>query len=137
MSGIPVKATAALEGKRYPSLRFVVDADRVRAFAQAVGHPGDGVPPTFVTAPELAVGLSNVVTDPELGIALDHVLHGEQEYEWRRALSVGEELTADATIERVRGKGGTWFVTLRTEFTDEAGVPVATGRCTLIVRDDA
>ncbi len=137
MSGILVNATAALEGKRYPSLRFVVDADRVRTFALAVGHPGDGVPPTFVTAPELAVGLSNVVTDPELGISLDHVLHGEQEYEWRRPLSVGEELIADATIERVRGKGGTWFVTVRTEFTDGAGAPVATGRCTLIVRDDA
>lgn len=137
MSGARVNATAALVGKRYPALRFVVDAERVRAFARAVGHPGDGVPPTFVTAPELAVGLSNVVTDPELGISLDHVLHGEQEYEWRRPLSVGEELTAEATIERVRGRGATWFVTLRTEFTDAVGAQVATGRCTLIVRDDA
>jgi acyl dehydratase len=137
MSGIRMNASAALEGKRYPRLRFVVDAERVRAFARAVGHPGDGVPPTFVTAPELAVGLSNVVTDPQLGISLEQVLHGEQEYEWRRPLSVGEELTADATIERVRGKGGTWFVTLRTEFTDADGASVATGRCTLIVRDEA
>ncbi len=76
MSGIRVNATAALEGKRYPSLRFVVEPERVRAFGRAVGHPGDGVPPTFVTAPELAVGLSNVVSDPELDISLDRVLHG-------------------------------------------------------------
>ena len=136
MSGKRVNAAPALEGKRYPPLRFVVDAHRVRAFARAVGHPGDAVPPTFVTAPELAVGLSNVITDPELGVSLDDVLHGEQEYEWRRPLSVGEELTAEATIERVRGKGGTWFVTLRTEFTDAAGALVATGRCTLIVRNE-
>jgi acyl dehydratase len=64
------------------------------------------------------------------------VLHVEQEYRWSRALVVGEALTASATIESVRDKGGMRFLVLGTEVRDEAGELVATGRCTLIVRGD-
>jgi acyl dehydratase len=49
---------------------------------------------------------------------------------------VGETLTASATIESVRDKGGMRFLILRTEVVDEAGEPVAAGRSTLIVRDE-
>lgn len=129
--------SVVLEGKRYPPLRFAVDADRVRAFADAVEHRLGGVPPTFVTAPELAAGLSNVLDDPDLGIELSDVLHGEQAYEWRRPIAVGEALTAETTIERLRGRGATWFLTLHTELRDDAGDLVALGRCTLIVRTDS
>ena len=109
---------------------------RVRAFADAVGHRGPGVPPTIVTVPEIAAGLDHVVSDPRLGTDLSRVLHGEQEYRWSRALVVGEALTASATIESVRDKGGMRFLVLGTEVRDEAGELVATGRCTLIVRGD-
>jgi N-terminal half of MaoC dehydratase len=132
-----MNGSVALEGKRYPQLRFAVEADRVRAFADAVGHPLGGVPPTFVTAPELAAGLSNLLDDPELGIELSDVLHGEQAYEWRRPIDVGEVLTVEATIERIRGRGATRFLTLHTELRDDADLVVALGRCTLIVRSDA
>ena len=72
---------ASLVGKTYPPLAFALVADRVARFAEAVGHPGAGVPPTFATVPELAAGLQNVLADPELGLDLSRVLHGEQEYE--------------------------------------------------------
>jgi len=131
-----MNGSVALEGRRYPPLRFAVEADRVRAFAAAVGHHVGGVPPTFVTAPELSAGLSNLLDDPDLSIELSQVLHGEQAYEWRRLITVGEVLTAQATIERIRDRGATRFLTLRTELRDDAGDVVALGRCTLIVRTD-
>jgi acyl dehydratase len=113
---------------------FPVDATRVRAFAEAVGHPGDGVPPTFVTAPELASGLTHALEDAELGLELSRILHGEQEYEWRRAIVVGETVTAETTIEGIRSKRGIGFVTLRTDVRDAAGEVVVVARSTLLVR---
>jgi hypothetical protein len=125
-----------LEGKTYPSVRFRLGETRVRAFADAVGHRGPGVPPTIVTVPEIETGLSNVVSDPALGVDLARVLHGEQEYVWVRPAALGEVLTAESTIESIRGKGGMQFLTLRTELRDETGRLVVTGRSTLIVRGD-
>jgi 3-deoxy-D-manno-octulosonic-acid transferase len=125
-----------LEGKTYASVRFRLGETRVRAFADAVGHRGPGVPPTIVTVPEIEAGLSNVVSDPALGVDLARVLHGEQEYVWVRPAALGEVLTAESTIESIRGKGGMQFLTLRTELRDETGRLVVTGRSTLIVRGD-
>jgi MaoC dehydratase-like protein len=127
---------ADIEGSTYPPVRFEVDGSRVRAFADAVGHRGPGVPPTIVTVPEIAAGLDHVVSDPRLAIDLSRVLHGEQEYRWSRPVVVGETLTAAATIESVRDKGGLRLVVLGTEVRDEAGELVASGRSTLIVRGD-
>jgi N-terminal half of MaoC dehydratase len=132
-----MNGSVALEGRRYPPVRFTVEADRVHAFAAAVGHHVGGVPPTFVTVPELAAGLSNLLDDPDLSIEFSQVLHGEQAYEWRRSISVGEVLTAEATIERIRDRGATRFLSLRTELRDDAGAVVSIGRSTLIVRTGA
>jgi acyl dehydratase len=127
---------AALVGRTYPPVVFHVEAARVRAFAAAVGHPHDTVPPTFVTAPELASGLSHALDDPELGLDLSRILHGEQEYEWHRPMGVGETVTAETTIEEIRSKRGIGFLTLRTDLRDEGGSIVVVGRSTLILRDD-
>ena len=128
---------ASLVGKTYPPLAFALVAERVAAFAAAVGHPGAGVPPTFATVPELAAGLANVLADPDLGLYLSRVLHGEQEYEWERPLVLGETGTAEATIEEIRSRGGLQFLTLRTELRDEAGQVVVVARSRLIVRVSA
>jgi acyl dehydratase len=129
-----VALNSELVGKVYPREAFRLDPNRVGAFARAVGHPGGGVPPTMVTAPELAAGLANLAGDPELGLDYSRVVHAEQEYEWRRPLSVGETITAEATIEDVRAKGGLEFLVLRTDIRDAAGATVALGRSTIIVR---
>lgn len=132
---VSTQVNASSVGTTYPPVTFTVVAERVAAFAVAVGHPGEGVPPTFVTAPELAAGLAHVVTDPELGLDLSRVLHGEQEYEWKRSISVGETLTAQTRIEKIRSKQGLGFVTLRTDLRDGSGAVVVVGRSTLIVRE--
>ena len=130
-----VPLNAALEGRAYPAVAFTIDAARARAFAAAVGHPGSGVPPTFATAPEIAAGLDNAIADPELGLDLSRVLHTEQEYTWHRALREDEALSARATIESIRAKGGLEILVLATELRDAGGELVVSGRTTLIVRD--
>lgn len=125
---------ADLVGKAYPSVRIEVDPERVRAFAGAVAHPGEGVPPTFATVPEIVAGLGNVVRDPELGVDLARVLHGDQEYRWVRPIRMGETLVALATIDSIRGRGETEFLGIRTEVRDGEGELVVHARSTLIVR---
>ena len=125
---------ADLVGKTYPPVRIEVDPERVRAFASAVSYAADGVPPTFVTVPEILAGLGNVVDDPDLGVDLARVLHGDQEYRWERPVELGETLVARATIDSIRGKGETEFLAIRTEIRDRAGALVVLARTTLIVR---
>lgn len=128
---------ASLEGKIYPAVRVTIDEERVRIFARAVDHRSAGAPPTILTIPEIEVGLRNVVSDPELGVDLDRVLHGEQAYEWSRPVAAGETLVAEASIESIRGRGGLQFLTLRTDLRDAQGDRVALARSTLLIRGEA
>lgn len=122
-----------LEGKVYPAIAFPVEADRVARFARAVGDDGSFVPPTFVTAGEFAA-LVQVIADPELGLDTTRVVHGEQEYEWRRPLRLGEELSVHPRIASIRTRGGHEFLTVETEMRDPQGELVVLARNTLIVR---
>jgi len=131
-----VALNTSLAGKTYPAVRVTLDRERVRRFARAVDHGGEGVPPTMLTVPEIEAGLRNVVSDPDLGVDLAHVLHGEQSYEWSRPAVAGETLIAEASIEGIRGRGAIQFLTLRTDIRDERGETVALARSTLLIRGD-
>lgn len=124
----------ALEGKTYAAVSFEVTEDHVRRFAAAVGDDGSFVPPTFVTTPEIAAGLAQVVADAELGLDFTRVVHGEEVYEWSRPVRVGETLEVVATIESIRARGGHEFLTLRTELRGANAELVVTARSSLVVR---
>ena len=128
--------SASLQGKSYPAVRVTIDPERVRTFAHAVDHRGPGVPPTILTVPEIEAGLSNVLADPELGVDLARVLHGEQSFEWSRPVAAGETLIAHASIESIRGRAAMQFLTLRTDIRDERGDRVALARSTLLIRGE-
>jgi N-terminal half of MaoC dehydratase len=131
-----VALNTSLVGKTYPTVRVEIDEERARRFAHAVDHRGPGVPPTILTVPEIRAGLRNVVSDPEVGVDLARVLHGEQTYEWSRPVVAGETLVAEASIENIRGRGAMQFLTLRTDIRDERGDRVAIARSTLLIRDE-
>jgi acyl dehydratase len=122
-----------LEGKAFPPIGFTVDPEHVARFAKAVGEDGSFVPPTFATTGEIAA-LAQVIADPELGLDFARVVHGEQEYEWRRPLRPGDELSARPRIASVRARGGHEFLTVETEMRDPQGELVVLARNTLIVR---
>jgi acyl dehydratase len=126
-----------VEGKVYPAVEFRTDPDRVRRFARAVGAPeGLGLPPTFATVAEFE-SLPRIAGDPAVGLDYGRVVHGEQEYEWRRPLVAGETLWATPRIASIRSKGGHGFLTVETELRDAAGEVVVLARATLVERGSA
>jgi acyl dehydratase len=129
----PMNAGAV--GKVYPEVAFTLDPARVAAFRD-VFDQRKGVPTTFVTAAEFTI-IPDVVADPEVGIDFTRVLHGTQEYEFRRPLQEGETLTVRSRIESIRSLGANTFLTLLTELVDPDGDPVCTARSTLIERAEA
>jgi len=123
----------AAEGITYPDLRFTVDPDRVAAFARVVGQDAPGVPPTFLTAAEFTV-IPQIVGDPRLALDFTRVVHGTQEYVLERPLRVGETLVLTPSLESVRVRAGTGFLTIRVDVRDAAGESVATARAMMIER---
>lgn len=126
---------AAAAGKVYPDAPFTVDPDRVAAFRAVFGEAG-GVPATFVTAAEFAI-IPIVVADAELELDFSRVLHGSQEYAYRRPLREGETLVIRSRIESIRSLGSNAFMTLVTELVEPEGNVVCTARSTLIERAEA
>jgi hypothetical protein len=126
---------AAAAGKVYPEVAFTVDPGRVAAFREVFDQQ-EGVPTTFATAAEFSV-IPDVVADPELGLDFTRVLHGSQEYEFRRPLREGEILSIRSKIESIRALGGSTFLTLLTELIEPDGDAVCTARSTLIERAEA
>jgi N-terminal half of MaoC dehydratase len=126
---------AAVAGKVYPDIPFTVEPERVKAFRAVFDEPS-GVPATFPTVAEFTV-IPRVVADPELGIDFSRVLHGSQEYEFRRALEEGESLVIRCRIESIREMRGNGFLVLMTELAEPDGQVVCVARSTLIERTES
>jgi acyl dehydratase len=120
------------EGLTYPDRTFVVDPVRVEAFGDVVGA-GAGIPPTFVAAAEFAI-VPTIVADPRLGLDFSRVVHGSQEYAYRRPLRMGEELTVRARIDSIKIRGDNGFLTIVIDLVDASGGSVVECRSTMIER---
>ena len=143
----------ALKGKEYQPVSFSVERDHVLRFADAIGedraiyrdrqaardagYSEQVAPPTFVTTMQIMTS-GQVVVDQELGLDYSLVVHGEQEYEWRRPLLVGDRLTAVPRIADIYAKGPHEYLVIEAEITDAAtGEPVVLSRTTLLSRGTA
>jgi acyl dehydratase len=78
----------------------------------------------------------------DLGLEAEHVVHGEQAYEFERPVLVGDALFGETTLEdayqREGSRGGTLtFVVFGTEYRDAAGDLVVTERTTRIETEGA
>jgi len=142
----------SLKGKTYEEIAFTVDRDRVTEFARAIGEedprfldpqaaraegfPEQVAPPTFPTVMGILAS-AQVVLDPELGVDYSRVVHGEQEYEWRRPIVVGDALRAAPRIADIYAKGPNEFLVIEAEITDADGEVVCVARSTLLSRGTA
>ena len=130
-------------GRRYSAPGQVIDPARARAMAQAIAADGaaleaDAVPPTFAAVYCLAPTFAQLFTDPEVGINLAGLIHGEQTFEWPAVAQPGDTVDASARIESVEDKRGMTFVTLAVEAVRPAdGAVVCRGRSMMIVRGSA
>ncbi|MDP9343530.1 MAG: MaoC family dehydratase N-terminal domain-containing protein [Actinomycetota bacterium] len=139
----------SLKGKEYGEISFPVERDRVVQFADAIGDdnliyrdaeaakaagfPEQVAPPTFPTTMQLQTS-GQVVLDPELGLDYSRVVHGEQEFELRRPVVVGDVLTATPRIADIYAKKSNEFLVTESEIRDASGDVVVVMRSTIISR---
>jgi len=142
----------SLKGKQYEPMSFEVTRDHVIRFADAIGEDraifrdadaakGDGfaeevTPPTFVTTMQIFAS-AQVVADQELGLDYSRVVHGEQAYEWHRAILVGDVLSAVPRIADIYAKGPNEFLVIEADIKDANGESVVLARSTLLSRGTA
>jgi len=126
-------------GRRYEASGQVVDPERTAAFSRAVAG-GDPVfaeaelPPTFAAVYCLFPTLGKLFGDPEVGINLAGLVHGEQEFRWPNPVRAGDVVDAAATISSVEEKRGMTFVGVDIEAVTQGGLTVCTGHSVLILR---
>jgi acyl dehydratase len=131
---------ASLAGRTFPPTEsYDVTEQAVSDFAAATGTPytgGDPAPATFPIV--VAFGaMQALLADPEVGIQLHHVVHGQQRFIHERLVTVGDRLTATLTVSGLRQIAGTDIVTTSSAITDQAGALVSTAEATLVHRADA
>jgi len=127
---------ASLAGRTFPpTASYTVTDERVREFAAATGSAYDGgaAPATFPIV--VAFGaMTALMEDPSVGISLHRVVHGEQRFTYTRPVEVGDELSAQLTVDTLRQIGGADIIGTRSEITDADGRPVCTAYATLVHR---
>lgn len=139
-------------GHELPRFSVDVEAGRLKFFAKATGqtdsvycdveaaqqagYPAIPVPPTFFFCLEMDSPNPNVMREL-LGIDIGRVLHGEQQFVYRRMAYAGDRLSFAARIEDIYDKrnGALEFVVKAVHITDQRGEAVAELRNTTVVRN--
>jgi hypothetical protein len=125
----------SLAGRTFPATDpYDVTEQAVSDFASATGTPyapGDPAPATFPIVVAFAA-MQDLMRDPEVGIELQHVVHGQQRFVHERPVAVGDRLTATLTVRGLRQIGDADVITTSSAIADEAGALVCTADATLV-----
>ncbi|QKJ18617.1 FAS1-like dehydratase domain-containing protein [Microbacterium hominis] len=138
-----------LLGREFPpTAPYLVGREKVREFAravfaddpqhhdpaaaQALGYADVVAPPTFAMVVQ-DLTLQQLLAEPDSGIVLSRVLHGEQRFRYTRPIVAGDELTARLTVSGLRAMGGGTMVTSDAEIVDQTGAHVVTATSVLVV----
>ncbi|HET6626977.1 MAG TPA: MaoC family dehydratase N-terminal domain-containing protein [Nocardioidaceae bacterium] len=130
---------ASLAGRTFaPTEPYAVSAEKILEFARATGSEYDGraAPATFPIVVAFAA-MNALMEDPEVGIALHRVVHGEQRFSYSRPVVAGDRLTAELTVDSLRQIGGADIIGTRSEITDAEGAHVCTAFATLVHRGES
>lgn len=127
-------------GRRYEAPGQMIDPERAAAFAAAIAGPDAAgptgeVPPTFAAAYCLFPTLAMLFSDPDVGVDLAGLIHGEQSFEWPATVHAGDVVDSAAEIVGVEDKRGMTFLTLAVESKRPSdGEVVCRGRALLLIR---
>jgi hypothetical protein len=126
-------------GRRYEAPGQAVEAGAVAAFASAIAGPdpvfeAGSVPPTYAAVYCLFPTLGQLFGDPEVGINLAGLVHGEQSFRWPAPVKAGDVIDATAEILSVEEKRGMTFVGIGVEARNQDGTTVCEGRSLMIIR---
>ena len=136
-------------GKTYPPYEYEVGREKIREYANAVGHfepvyhdreaaraAGfrDVVAPPMFAVVYSAGAVGPAVLDPEVGIDLARMLHGSQEFVWSEPVCSGDAITTRATVKDISERDGRGFYVFESVSTNQDGQEVVRGTWTNIVR---
>lgn len=125
----------SLLGRTFPPTAPVdVTEGSLAAFGAATGTPytaGGPAPATYPIVVAFAA-MQELMLDPSVGIALHHVVHGEQRFAHERSVVAGDRLSATLTVDGLRQIGGADIISTTSAITDVTGVLVCTARATLV-----
>jgi hypothetical protein len=127
-------------GRLYTAPGQVIDGERAQQVAAAIAGPDaapepGSIPPTFAAVYCLAPTFAQLFTDPEVGVNLAGLIHGEQSFEWPNPVHAGDVVDASAEITAIDEKRGLTFITLAVEGLRRGdGAQVCRGTSRIIIR---
>lgn len=150
-------------GRRYGPYRFEVGLERIRDFVAAVGggvpgrafsvpppdphpfcwdeaaarasrHGGIIAPPAFAATFAIQP-FAAACADPEIGLDVLRLVHGEQEFEFLEAIRPGDVIDTIGEITRIQERGNLDVLEVTTTSTNRHGRPVVRGVWTAIIRN--
>lgn len=147
-------------GRRYGPYRFEAGHESILDFVAATGGrvPGrvfQSAPPAASLPPDLARGdaagpvvappsfaavfaiqpFATACADPEIGLNVLRLVHGEQAFEFLEPVRAGDTLVTTGTITRAQQRANLDFLEVTTETTNQHGRLVVRGVWTAIVRN--
>src|SRR5215210_3206844 len=92
----------ALAGRTFaPTPPYLVSREKIIEFTRAIGaeliDDGETAPLTFPAVLTFTT-MTQLITDPDVGIQLHNVVHGDQRFEQVRPVRAGDELTGTLTV---------------------------------------
>lgn len=139
-------------GKKLPPAVLEIEKGRLRFFAKAIGetnpiytdeaaakaagYPSLPAPPSFIFAAELDAD-TLIPAMVGMGVNLQRILHGEQQFTYHAPICAGDTITVDSTISDIYDKknGALEFIVKDSAVTNQHGKRVADIRCILVVRN--
>jgi hypothetical protein len=127
-----------LAGRTFaPTPPYTVSREKIAEFNAAIGadplDEGATAPLTFPIV--IAFGaMTQLMTDPDVGIQLHNIVHGDQRFEQARPIRAGDELVGTIRIDSLRNAAGMDMIGTRTEIDTVDGEHVATAYATLVHR---
>ncbi len=124
-------------GRRYSAPAQVVDREHHRSYARAV-YGGEWDPERPLACYASVYLLWPIVpllfSDPEVGLDLPRLLHGEQDFWFDRSVQFGEELVPTGEVTRAEERRGMVFLELTCHGSDPNGAVIAHSRSLFLVR---
>jgi hypothetical protein len=127
-----------LAGRTFePTAPYGVSLEKIAEFTEAIrAEPIDDGRTAPLTFPIVVAfrAMTALMMEPEIGIDLHNVVHGDQRFEQTRPIRAGDELVATLTVDSVRAAAGMDMVATRTEVTSTSGEHIATAFALLLHR---
>lgn len=136
-------------GKEYPPTEYEIGREKMKEYAAAIGDMspyyhdkgfggkseyGDNIaPPNFAAVYNL-MGCAQMFFDPELKLNMAMLVHGEQEFEFLKAVKPGDEITTTGKIVEISQKGNNDVVVFEGRSRNQDGELVTIGRATFVIR---